>query len=131
MPLAPFLKLSLVFSKGAAFRIAQFNLRGWQNLFLSAWRSWPAVIILFMIRRLGTNDRQLAVALMLVLGGAVGNLMDRVRFGHVVDFVDVYYRGWHWPAFNVADSAITIGAILIALDALGITWRHKKFGASA
>jgi signal peptidase II len=67
-----------------------------------------------------------AAALMLVLGGAVGNVIDRVRFGYVVDFIDVYYRAWHWPTFNVADSAITIGAVLLVLDALGITWRHKK-----
>ncbi|MEK7796744.1 MAG: signal peptidase II, partial [Pseudomonadota bacterium] len=64
--------------------------------------------------------RLLAVALVLVLGGAIGNLVDRLIYGYVVDFVDVYYQNWHWPAFNVADSAITVGAILIALDAIGI-----------
>jgi signal peptidase II len=85
-----------------------------------------SVIILFMIRRLGTNDTQVAVALMLVLGGAVGNVIDRVRFGYVVDFIDVYYRAWHWPTFNIADSAITIGAVLLVLDALGITWRRRS-----
>jgi len=67
-----------------------------------------------------------AVALMLVLGGAVGNVIDRVRFGYVVDFIDVYYRAWHWPTFNIADSAITIGAVLLVLDALGITWRRRS-----
>ena len=60
------------------------------------------------------------MALVLVLGGAIGNLVDRLIYGYVVDFVDVYYQNWHWPAFNVADSAITVGAILIALDAIGI-----------
>jgi signal peptidase II len=85
-----------------------------------------SIVILFMIRRLGANDMQVAVALMLVLGGAVGNVIDRVRFGYVVDFIDVYYRAWHWPTFNIADSAITIGAVLLVLDALGITWRRQS-----
>ena len=75
-------------------------------------------VILYLLRQ--TRDRLLAVALVLVLGGAIGNLVDRLIYGYVVDFVDVYYQNWHWPAFNVADSAITVGAILIALDAIGI-----------
>jgi signal peptidase II len=125
VPLAPFLKLSLAFNTGAAFSFLS-DAGGWQNLFFVGIALVVSVIILFMIRRLGTNDTQVAVALMLVLGGAIGNVIDRVRFGYVVDFIDVYYRAWHWPTFNVADSAITIGAVLLVLDALGITWRHKK-----
>ena len=85
-------------------------------------------VILYLVRQLGDSDRLLAVALMLVLGGAIGNLLDRLLYGHVVDFIDVYYRGWHWPAFNVADSAITVGAVLIALDALGIGKRSPGTG---
>jgi len=121
----PFLKFSLAFNTGAAFSFLS-NAGGWQNLFFVGVALVVAVIILFMIRRLGANDTQVAVALMLVLGGALGNVIDRVRFGYVVDFIDVYYRVWHWPTFNIADSAITIGAVLLVLDALGITWRHKK-----
>jgi signal peptidase II len=64
------------------------------------------------------GDRITAWALSLILGGALGNLVDRLRLGYVIDFVDWYYRGWHWPAFNVADAAITIGAALLVLDAL-------------
>jgi signal peptidase II len=125
IPLAPFLKLSLAFNTGAAFNFLS-DAGGWQNLFFVGIAFVVSVIILFMIRRLGASDTQVAVALMLVLGGAVGNVIDRVRFGYVVDFIDVYYRAWHWPTFNIADSAITIGAVLLVLDALGITWRHKK-----
>jgi signal peptidase II len=125
VPLAPFLKLSLAFNTGAAFSFLS-DAGGWQNLFFVGIAFVVSVIILFMIRRLGANDTQVAVSLMLVLGGAVGNVIDRVRFGYVVDFIDVYYRAWHWPTFNIADSAITIGAVLLVLDALGITWRHKK-----
>jgi signal peptidase II len=121
----PFLKFSLAFNTGAAFSILR-DAGGWQNLFFVGVAFVISVVILFMIRRLGTNDVQVAVALMLVLGGALGNVIDRVRYGYVVDFIDVYYRAWHWPTFNIADSAISIGAVLLVLDALGITWRHKK-----
>ena len=121
----PFLKLSLAFNTGAAFSFLS-DAGGWQNLFFVGVAFVVSVVILFMIRRLGANETQVAVALMLVLGGAAGNVIDRVRFGYVVDFIDVYYRAWHWPTFNIADSAISIGAVMLVLDALGITWRHKK-----
>ena len=125
--LAPFLNLTLVYNKGAAFGFLS-SASGWQNLFFIGVALVACVVILYLLRRLGDNDRLLAVALMLVLGGAIGNLLDRLLYGHVVDFVDVYFRGWHWPAFNVADSAITIGAVLIALDALGIGKRSPGTG---
>ena len=121
----PFLKFSLAFNTGAAFSFLS-DAGGWQNLFFVVVAIVISIVILFMIRRLGANDMQVAVALMLVLGGALGNVIDRVRFGYVVDFIDVYYRAWHWPTFNIADSAISIGAVLLVLDALGINWRHKK-----
>ena len=113
------------YNTGAAFSFLS-DAGGWQNLFFVGVAFVVSVVILFMIRRLGANETQVAVALMLVLGGAVGNVIDRVRFGYVVDFIDVYYRIWHWPTFNIADSAITIGAVLLVLDALGLTWRRKK-----
>lgn len=125
--LAPFLNLTLVYNKGAAFGFLS-SASGWQNLFFIGVALVACAVILYLLRRLGDNDRLLAVALMLVLSGAIGNLLDRLLYGHVVDFIDVYYRAWHWPAFNVADSAITIGAILIALDALGIGKRSPGAG---
>jgi signal peptidase II len=79
-----------------------------------------------MARRLGASDTQVMIGLMLVLGGAIGNVIDRVRFGYVIDFIDVYYRSWHWPTFNVADSAITMGAVLLVLDALGIAYGRRR-----
>jgi signal peptidase II len=120
----PFLKFSLAFNTGAAFSFLS-DAGGWQNLFFVGVAFVVSVIILFMIRRLGANETQVAVGLMLVLGGAVGNVIDRVRFGYVVDFIDVYYRTWHWPTFNIADSAITVGAVLLVMDALGITFRRR------
>lgn len=73
-----------------------------------------------MIRNLSRNDLQTAVALSMILGGAIGNLIDRVRLGYVVDFIQLYYKTWSWPVFNIADSAIMIGAILLALDLFDI-----------
>jgi len=122
---APFLNFALAFNTGAAFSFLS-NAGGWQNLFFVGVAFVVSVVILLMIRRLGANETQVAVALMLVLGGAAGNVIDRVRFGYVVDFIDVYYRSWHWPTFNIADSAITVGAILLVMDALGMTFRNRS-----
>lgn len=115
----PFFDLVLVHNTGAAFGFLS-QAGGWQNLFFVAVAIVISVVILVMTYRLGQKDRLLAVALMLVLGGALGNVVDRLRLGYVVDFLDVYYGAWHWPAFNVADSAITIGALLLILDAFGM-----------
>ena len=90
-----------------------------------------SAIILVMFRKLGPNDMQLAVALMLVLGGAIGNVIDRLRFGYVVDFIDIYYRHWHWPTFNIADSAISIGAVLLILDAFGLSLFRRTRGSAS
>jgi signal peptidase II len=122
--LTPFLNLSLAFNTGAAFSLLS-SAGGWQNLFFVIVALVISAVILFMVRRLGASEAQVAVALMLVLGGAAGNLIDRIRLGYVIDFIDVYYRAWHWPTFNVADSAITLGAVLLVLDALGITFRRR------
>lgn len=121
----PFFDLVLVHNTGAAFGFLS-QAGGWQNLFFVAVAIVISAVILVMTYRLGDKDRLLAVALMLVLGGALGNLVDRLRFGYVVDFLDVYYGSWHWPAFNVADSAITIGALLLILDAFGVRGRQAQ-----
>jgi signal peptidase II len=123
--IAPFLNLSLAFNTGAAFSFLS-GAGGWQNLFFVLVAFVVCVVILFMIRRLGANDTQVAAALMLVLGGAAGNVIDRLQLGYVVDFIDVYYRSWHWPTFNLADSAITLGAILLILDAFGISLGRRS-----
>lgn len=123
--LLPFFNLSLAFNTGAAFSFLA-DAGGWQNFFFVIVAFVVSVIILFMVRRLGANDLQVAVGLMLVLGGAIGNVIDRVRLGYVVDFLDFYYRAWHFPTFNVADSAITVGAVLLILDSLGITFRRRS-----
>ncbi|BAV33240.1 lipoprotein signal peptidase [Sulfuricaulis limicola] len=116
--LAPFLSFVLVHNTGAAFGFLS-SAGGWQNIFFIVVAMAACVFILWMGRRLSTQDRLLAAGLMLVLGGALGNLVDRLIHGYVIDFIDVYYGTWHWPAFNIADSAITIGAGMLLLDALG------------
>lgn len=123
--LTSFFKFSLAFNTGAAFSFLA-SAGGWQNLFFVGVAIVVSLVILVMIRRLGSSDVQVAVALALVLGGALGNVIDRVRLGYVVDFIDVHYQSWHWPTFNVADSAITIGAILLVLDALGIVLIRRR-----
>ncbi len=123
IPLVPSLNLTLVFNKGAAFGFLS-TASGWQNLFFIGIAVAATAVILYLLRRTSAKDRLMAVALMLILGGAIGNLIDRLLYGHVVDFIDVYYGAWHWPAFNVADSGITIGAVMIALDAIGIGRRQ-------
>lgn len=122
---APFFNLALAYNTGAAFSFLA-DAGGWQNAFFIAVAVVVSVVILVMAWRLTAEERQVAAALMLVLGGAIGNVIDRVRFGHVVDFLDVYYGSWHWPTFNIADSAITIGALLLVLDAFGIRWRGRR-----
>ena len=114
LELTPFLNLVLVFNKGAAFSfLAQES--GWQRPALVAFALVAAAVVSVLIARAPT-ERLYCTGLALVLGGAIGNVIDRIRFGHVVDFVDFHALGWHFPAFNVADSAITIGASLLILE---------------
>lgn len=121
--LMPFVNLTLVFNTGAAFGFLG-EASGWQNTFFISVAVAASAIIIAMLRRLTPSDAWMAVALTLILGGAIGNLTDRVAHGYVIDFIDVHYRGWHWPAFNLADSAITIGAIALIVDALG--WMRQR-----
>lgn len=122
--LTSFLNFSLVYNAGAAFGFLS-SASGWQNIFFIVVASVACVAILWMSWRLKADDPVLGAGLMLVLGGAAGNLTDRLLHGYVIDFVDVHYHAWHWPAFNVADSAITVGAVLLVLDALGRNPREK------
>lgn len=126
---APFLNLILAYNSGAAFGFLS-DAGGWQNAFFVAVAVAVGIAIVFMIRQLKPGQTHLAIALMLVLGGAIGNLIDRFRFGHVVDFIDFYIGNWHWYTFNVADAAITIGAIILALDALGVSFGRSSSRAT-
>ena len=116
IPVLPFFSLVLVHNTGAAFSFLA-NAGGWQRWFFIAVGVLATIIIVRLLKRHG-HERRLAFPLALVLGGALGNVIDRVVLGHVVDFLYFHYRGFAWPAFNVADSAISIGAALLIWDSL-------------
>ena len=114
--ITPFLNLVLWHNPGAAFSFLA-GAGGWQRWFFVGVTLVVSVVLLAMLRKSGGN-RLLAAALALVLGGAAGNLWDRLTLGHVVDVIQLHAAGYHWPAFNVADSAITVGVLLILWDGL-------------
>ena len=114
LELTSFFNLILVYNKGAAFSLLS-QAPGWQKPLLVAFALGAAAIISFLIAR-RAGERLLCTGLALILGGALGNVIDRLRFGEVVDFLDLHAAGYHWPAFNVADSAITVGAVLLILE---------------
>jgi signal peptidase II len=117
IPVLPVLNLTLVFNEGAAFSFLA-TASGWQRWFFIALAVVITAVLVGWLAKLQPHERITAAGLSLVAGGAVGNLVDRLLYGHVVDFLDFYWRSWHWPAFNVADSAITIGVALLLLEAL-------------
>ncbi|HEX6319319.1 MAG TPA: signal peptidase II [Burkholderiales bacterium] len=120
-----FFNLVLAFNRGAAFSFLA-GAGGWQTPLLVGFALIAAVVVSVLLVR--SPGRTLFCAgLALILGGALGNVIDRLRFGHVVDFLDLHAAGWHWPAFNVADSAITVGAALLILDG----FRHHEGRAGA
>ncbi len=113
-PMTSYFNLVMVYNKGAAFSFLA-DQPGWQRYFFTGVSVIASLFILWMLKR-NPTQRLFCWSLALILGGAIGNLIDRIAYGHVIDFLDFHVRGWHWPAFNVADSAITVGAILFVLD---------------
>jgi signal peptidase II len=118
LTLLPVLELMRLHNEGAAFSFLS-DASGWQRWLFTALGLGVSAGILVWLRRLpATGQHLLAAGLSLILGGALGNVIDRVLLGHVVDFIRVHYQDWDFPAFNVADSAITIGAVLLILENL-------------
>ena len=115
--LLPFLQLTYVHNKGAAFSFLS-DAGGWQHLFFVAIASLASIALSYWLWRVPAALRWQACAFALILGGAIGNLIDRLRYGYVIDFIDFYVRQWHWPVFNLADSAITLGVAALCLDIL-------------
>jgi signal peptidase II len=115
IPVIPFFNLTYVHNTGAAFSFLS-EAGGWQRWFFAGLALVISVVIAIWLSRLQQHETLLAVALSLILGGAVGNLIDRLVYGYVIDFLDVYYGTRHWPAFNIADSAITLGVILMLIE---------------
>lgn len=131
--LLPGLRLTLLYNTGAAFSFLH-SAGGWQRWLFTGLALLVSGVIVNWLRKLEPGEVWQAAGLALILGGAIGNVIDRIRLGHVVDFIDVYYRAeqclplfvpvrraateCHWPAFNLADSAITLGVILLIVDAI-------------
>ena len=123
----PMFNLTLMHNTGAAFSFLS-EAGGWQRWFFTIVALVVSSVIFTWIRRLHSGQYLQAAALSLVLGGALGNVIDRLLLGHVVDFIQIYYEQWYWPAFNIADSAISIGVVLLILDTL--RGGHKETDAS-
>lgn len=115
IPVMPFFNLTLAHNTGAAFSFLAAA-GGWQRWFFILLAFVVSVILFIWLKRLSSSARLEAASIALILGGAIGNVIDRFIHGYVIDFIDVYYQNYHWPAFNIADSAICVGAVLLILD---------------
>lgn len=124
----PVLAIRKAYNSGAAFSFLG-DASGWQRWFFIALAIGIIILLVTWMRRLSAGQKWTALALALILGGAAGNLVDRVVYGHVIDFIDIYYGSWHWPTFNIADSAITAGAFLLLLEAFA--GRHGEDSAQS
>jgi signal peptidase II len=112
------LNWTLAYNAGAAFSFLH-DAGGWQRWLFTVLAIAVSAVLVIWLRRTDRGEWRTALPLALVIGGALGNLIDRARFGQVTDFIEVYYQQWSWPAFNVADSAISVGAVLLILFGLG------------
>jgi len=111
----PYFNLTMAHNTGAAFSfLAQAS--GWQRWFFVVLTAVITTALVVWLKRLHSSAKLEAIAISMVLGGAIGNVADRLYHGYVIDFLDVYYGTYHWPAFNIADSAIVVGAVLLILD---------------
>ncbi|WP_211824582.1 signal peptidase II [Kistimonas asteriae] len=115
VPVTPFFSFTLAYNTGAAFSFLS-DASGWQRWFFVSIALIVSVVLVIWMKRLRSDEKLQAVALALILGGALGNVWDRIALGHVVDFLLFYYDRYYFPAFNLADSAITLGAGLLILD---------------
>lgn len=118
IPLLPSFNLTYVHNTGAAFSFLSAE-SGWQRWFFAGLALVMSIVIAAWLAKLEKHETLLAAALSLILGGAVGNLIDRLAYGYVIDFLDVYYGNWHFATFNIADSAISLGAFLMFAEAFG------------
>ena len=115
VPVMPLFNFTLAYNTGAAFSFLS-GAGGWQRWFFISLTVVVVAVLFSWIWRMRAEERLHAASISLILGGAIGNLIDRALLGHVIDFLDVYYGSHHWPIFNIADSAITVGVVLLIID---------------
>ena len=125
----PGFNFTLMYNKGAAFSFLS-EAGGWQRIFFVILSTVISIFLFFWLRQISRDDNQkhnhlLQIAIVFILGGAIGNLIDRAMTGEVVDFIQVYYSSYYFPAFNIADSAITLGAALLIMDMFMESRRNK------
>jgi len=125
VPLLPFFDLTLLHNPGAAFSFLA-GAGGWQRWFFVGISLLVCILLVVWLMRTPPQQWWMRLALALILGGALGNLYDRILHGYVVDFISLHYGGWYYPAFNLADSAITVGAAILIIDMLFISGRADK-----
>ncbi len=113
----PFFNWTLLYNEGAAFSFLS-DQGGWQRWFFIILSIIVTTVLAIWLLRLQDDEQSIALSLSLIIGGAIGNLIDRVLLGHVVDFIHLHYQEYYWPAFNVADSAITVGVVIMIVDSL-------------
>ena len=112
----PGFNLTLLYNYGAAFSFLDNSSKTWQVFFLSAIAIIVIIALLIWMVRIPRTQHMLPLGLCLIVGGAIGNLYDRIAYGYVIDFLDFYIKNYHWPAFNIADSAICVGAFLVIIS---------------
>lgn len=125
--LLPVFDLTLLHNTGAAFSFLA-SAGGWQRWFFALLAAVMSVVLVVWMKRLKRYEHWMGMALALILGGALGNLVDRVIFGYVVDFISVHYQRHYFPAFNLADASITIGAMMLIIDTLWLSARRSGTG---
>lgn len=113
--LIPMVNFTLAYNTGAAFSFLS-GTGGWHRWFFAAFSVVMSLFLLFWLIKLPKSAKLPTIGVSLILGGAIGNLWDRALLGHVIDFIDLYYQNYHWPVFNLADSAICLGAMLLLYD---------------
>jgi len=124
IPVTGFFNLVLTYNAGAAFSFLS-EASGWQRWFLSAVAAIASIVITYLLYKY-KDEKLFCLSLSLILGGALGNLWDRITLGHVVDFLDFYIGDYHWPAFNIADSAIFIGAVLLIIESFSSKEKNES-----
>jgi signal peptidase II len=120
----PMFNWTLMHNTGAAFSFLSDE-GGWQRWFFTAIAITVSVVLVAWTSKLKADEKWQAIAFALVLGGALGNVIDRVMYGYVIDFIDVYYQDYHWPAFNIADSGISVGVAILIIESFR---QHKREG---